>query len=71
MKLKIVKKEPKPFTGDDGEDLAWFWYRAEKDNGFLVRFGSNQDHEIGQTVEIHLSEEISANNKKWLKEITL
>src|SRR5947207_1083632 len=52
---KIDKKRDKPFTGDDGEKVPYFWYSATRGDGVKIQFGtSNGLFEVGQVVELEL-----------------
>jgi len=41
QKYKIKKVTEKPFRGDDGEDISYFWYRALRlSDNTTIQFGS-------------------------------
>lgn len=54
MKLKIKDKKAKPFQGDDGETLEYFWYKAERsEDQVVIRFGSmNGAYEAGKEYDL-------------------
>ena len=70
MKIKIVKKNEKGFTGQDGEHRDYYWYTGERDNGVAIRFGStNGGHEEGETLDLLIEEYEQSNGRKGFKEI--
>lgn len=72
MILKILSCKNKPFKSDEGEDIDYFWVRAEKPDGFVLQFGTTKNYEdkIGEKLEIVL-EEVARVNGKGYKEVKL
>lgn len=66
MLLKITAKKAKPFVGDEGEEVEYFWYTSIREgDGITIKFGSmRSDHEIGDVEEIDLekTERITEKN---------
>jgi hypothetical protein len=55
MKLTITEKTAKPFVGDEGNEIEYYWYKGVREDGIAIRFGSTDgEHEMGKTVEINL-----------------
>jgi len=56
MLLKIIEKKEKPFTGDSGEEISYFWYKAVREgDGITIKFGSmRDDHVLGDIEEVEL-----------------
>lgn len=56
MKLKIKDFKVSPFTGDEGERVEYFWYRAVRESdGVTIRFGSmDGTHEAGDEVDLDI-----------------
>lgn len=66
MKLKIISVKKSLFKGDDNADILYFWYRAEREDGVKIEFGSTQgDHEINPALAVDLSvEKVELRNGK-------
>lgn len=70
MKIEIVKKQEKSFTGRDGKPVDYYWYVGKKEDGTAVRFGStNGEHEEGETKDLLLEEYEQTNGNKGWKEV--
>jgi len=70
MLLTIKKQTMKPFKGDDGEERPYWWYVAQKEDGFAINFGSiDGGHEIGARKEILLEEYDRRDGKKGYREV--
>jgi len=70
MKIKIIRKESKPFKGEDGAPRPYFWYIGEKADGSAVRFGSTDgEHVIGQEKDLIIEEYEQRTGNKGYKEI--
>lgn len=70
MKLRIVKKTQKSFSGQDGEQRDYYWYTAERADGYVIRFGSTRgDHKEGDEVDLFIEEYEQSNGRKGMKEI--
>lgn len=69
MKVVITKKTDKPFKGEDGELVEYFWYSATTSDNLRLQFGSpNNKYEIGQEYEINIGKYEKANGKIGYKE---
>jgi len=53
LDLKITGKKMKPFMGDEGDQIDYYWYSAERlDNQATIKFGSmDPNKEIGETIQ--------------------
>lgn len=55
MLLKLTAKKSKSFTGDDGDERDYFWYSGLRgEDGITIKFGSKNDYELDQEVEVNL-----------------
>lgn len=54
MQLEIIKANPKPFEGDGGESIPYFWYKAKKEDGFVLKFGSKNEYKEKELIDIDL-----------------
>lgn len=54
--LLIKSVKPKPFKSTvGGEEIPYFWYRAEREDGTTIEFGSkNGQYEIGKLETVPL-----------------
>jgi len=54
MRYKIKDVKEKPFTGEDGEKIPYFWYKAERiSDGVTLTIGSkNGDLKIGEEEDL-------------------
>jgi len=64
LDVKITGKKLKPFMGDEGEAIDYYWYVAERlDNQTTIKFGSMYPNkEIGesiQQIDLEKSERVS------------
>lgn len=67
--LKILKATAKPFTGSDGTEVNYNWYRAERINdGVTIEFGSRKSYDVDEEVEIELEKTELTNGKFRYKE---
>lgn len=68
IKLKITDKKEKPFIGDEGDEINYFWYTGvREDDGVSIKFGSmNPDYQVNETVDVNLekTEKIKEKNGK-------
>lgn len=64
MKLLIKEVKDGSFTKDEGGNMPYYWIKAVKPDGFIVRFGSTTEHEEGEEVEVDLEERTFSNGKK-------
>jgi len=70
MKIEIVKKNLKAFTGQDGQLRDYYWYTGKKEDGMAIRFGStNGEYEAGETADILLEEFEQSTGRKGFREI--
>jgi len=56
MKYKIKDVKEKPFTGENGEKIPYFWYKAERiSDGVTLTFGSkNGNLDIGSETDLDI-----------------
>jgi len=40
---RVIKITPKPFPGDDGEEIYYCWIKAETVDGVTMEFGTKRD----------------------------
>jgi len=69
---KITKVTPKPFKGDDGEEIYYAWIKAEFDDGTTREYGTKRDdYVVGESdEEIELEKSERADGKGFrFKEI--
>lgn len=71
MKITIKSVKPKPFTNDDGEQMDYYWYRAERSNDMVTfQFGSTDgNHPIGEELDLDIEKYEKSNGKIGYKEI--
>jgi len=70
-KIKIGKVNCKPFKAQDGEEINYYWYRGERlHDGVTLEFGSMQEYEKDETVDVELEKIELANGKFRYKEPT-
>jgi len=70
LKLKITECKAKPFSGEEGEQIAYFWHKAERaDNGVTISFGSKREHAVGEESTFELEKSEGADGKARYKEI--
>jgi len=71
MKVKILDKQDGKFTGRNGEDVSYYWYKAVRlDNDVNIRFGSrNNEWELGQTADILIEKHERPNGEFMYKEV--
>jgi len=71
MKLKILRVNAKPFSGQGGEEVAYYWTKAEMEDGTKIEFGTKNDYTdiIGETEEIEVEKQVFSNGKKGFKEV--
>jgi len=65
MKVKILKSKSKPFPGDQGNDIPYFWYDAVRlDTETKFQFGSRDGgHDIGSEYDLEIYK--SEDSGKW------
>jgi len=68
MQLKIKGVKDGSFKGDDGQDIAYTWVKAETEDGLTIEFGSKRsvsDFTVGETdnVEIEKTEKYNSEGK--------
>ena len=65
MKLKITGKTEKPFKGDEGDLIPYFWYKAvREEDGVTLQFGSKKgEHLVGDTLELELEKTEALDSK--------
>lgn len=67
MDLKITKVTNKPFTGSDGEEINYYWYKAvRRGDGVTIEFGSKNEYEEGEQVELLLEKIETKRGYKYL-----
>lgn len=72
MKIKILKKNAKQFTGDDGEERDYAYYVAELPDGSARRFGSSDtEKEVGKEYNVFLESVTYKNGGAGWKEIVI
>ncbi|HNV97621.1 MAG TPA: hypothetical protein PKL13_04990 [bacterium] len=65
MLFTIKEKKVKPFTTSEGKKMDYAWYKALREDGVTIKFGSMDcSHEIGDEVEIELEKTESIQNEK-------
>lgn len=70
VEVLITKKTAKPFVGTDGDEVMYFWYRAERQSDQVsIDFGSMNEYEEGEKVEVNLLKVERRNGKIGYKEI--
>lgn len=70
-KLKIKKVKPSPFTGSEGDQIEYFWYKALRlSDGITLDFGSAKEYEVDQEVELDLEKTELSGGKFRYKEAT-
>lgn len=71
MKLTIKSVKVKPFTNDDGEQMNYYWYRAERAyDQVTFQFGSTyENHPIGEELDLDIEKYEKSNGKIGYKEI--
>jgi len=68
MKIKITKKKDKPFTGNEGTTIPYFWYTGLLETGERIQFGSKEGrHELGEH-DLPLFFETNEEGRKVWKE---
>lgn len=40
---KITKITPKPFKGTEGDEINYFWIKAETTDGEMIEYGTKRD----------------------------
>jgi len=69
LNLNITEKKAKPFAGNDGKEMDYFWYKGEKKDGLTISFGSiDGSHEIGDNVDVDLEKTEKSNGGFVYKE---
>jgi len=70
QKVKILKRKDGSFTGDNGEQVEYYWYKGIRlADEVTIEFGSrNGDHEEGSEVAIDLEKYESNSGKIKYKE---
>lgn len=68
---KITKKISKPFKGETGEEIAYFWYTATRlSDNVVIQFGSMWgDYEEGETLELNLERRERRDGKIGWREV--
>jgi len=70
MIVKILSKREKPFKGDDGKMIPWYWYKAERTSDALaLEIGSSQSYEESDEEEMELQKVERQDGKFWYKEL--
>lgn len=67
--LKIISVRAKPFKGQDGSDIMYFWYTAVRGDGVQIQFGSLYEYTEGENAEVDLIKTESARGGIIYKEI--
>jgi len=69
MILKITAKKEKPFIGDEGDEIIYFWYSGlREEDGATIKFGSlSGDYEVGSIVDILLEKSERIVDRKGKK----
>lgn len=68
MKLTIKNIKDGSFTGNEGNTVNYYWYKATKEDGFVVRFGSKNEYEKDESINIDLEEYTDSKGRKGYKE---
>lgn len=64
MEVKIIKKVSKPFKGNDGEEIMYFWYTAlRQGDGVTIQFGSPNEYEEAETISVNLEKREGRDGK--------
>jgi len=71
LKVKILDKSSKPFTGGDGEERDYFWYKMERqDNQVTIRVGSvDGKHEVDEVKDLNIEKYERNDGKMGYREI--
>lgn len=71
MTLKILKRKDGSFQGNDGEHVAYYWYKAVRTSDeTLIEFGSREgEHEEGTTKDLNVVRYERGDGKMAWKEL--
>jgi len=71
MKIKILKRRQKNFTGGEGEEIQYFWYKALRlSDGVTFEFGSaDAAHELDEEYDLEIEKREKSNGKLGYVEI--
>lgn len=72
MIVLITKVKARPFDGDDGEKIPYFWTKAtRKSDGVTIEFGGRVDHteDLDKELDLDIEKTERANGKFGYKEI--
>jgi len=71
MIIKIHKVRSKPFKGEEGDMIPYFWYDGEKQDGLAINFGSKiAGHKVGTQVDVLLQEKTGKDGQTRYTEVT-
>lgn len=70
MKVILKSRKASPFTNDDGEEMQYFWYKAERlSDNVTIRFGSQEGgHVLDEELDLDIEKYERDNGKIGYKE---
>jgi len=70
MKLKITKVTERPFVGNEGKEISYYWYKGLREgDGVTINFGSKNEFSLNDEVDLDLEKTELANGKFQYKEV--
>lgn len=70
MKLKIKKdSRDGSFKGRDGEEVKYFWTKAETEDGITIEFGGKKEYEEGDIIDADIEKTERSGGRFGYKEI--
>lgn len=69
MTTLIIKKvKPSSFVGSEGDRITYFWYKALRQDGVTIDFGSKNEYKVDEEIEIDLEKTELSGGKFRYKE---
>lgn len=67
--LQILTKKAKPFKGNEGDQIMYFWYDARRGDDVQIQFGSLREYEPGEEIKLSLIKTENSKGRIFYKEI--